>query len=201
VTILNLTNSKGSSGDESSSSSADKLHGGISTIIESPFKNSLAYVRWNSHHPQRVPIINSSYSPFFRMMHISMPSPASSSQNNSTTDLTSDSWEDPYTIYHSIRDTMVLLLEDTSTQDIDGIMFFHFDAWIDPLRFTDMDKTKVWLLDGPDPKFECLKTIDRYGPWWGWAHNYHEEALQGVRIASHMQESKYIIDPNEFCIG
>ncbi|KAF2435425.1 hypothetical protein EJ08DRAFT_337087 [Tothia fuscella] len=200
IACLNSANSNKSSGNTDKAPPASGDHGGDLITIDSPFKNSLAFVRWNSHIAERIPIIKSSYSPFFYTMHISMPS-LSNALAEVTQNITWDTWEDAFTIYHSVRDTMSQLLEDPNTQDIDGIMYFHFDAWVEPLQFADMDRNKIWFLDGPEPKFECMKTVDRYGNWWGWGANHHELALQGVRIASHMQKSKYIIDPDEFCIG
>jgi hypothetical protein len=167
--------------------------------IDSPFKNTMAYIRWNSHHPERLPLITLGYTSFFDTVHISMP-PLNSSSNTNIQNLTYDEFRDSYTIYHSVRDTMSRILENPNMENIDGLMFYHFDVWIDPLRFAEMDRNKIWFPNSPDPKWECMKTTERYGDWWGWEQGYHKEAIQGLKIASHLQ-GKYDIDPDEWCIG
>lgn len=69
-----------------------------------------------------------------------------SSTGSSVSNMTYDTYEDAYTIYKSLRDTMAHILahpSDPETKDIHGLLYFHFDAWIDPLRFADMDKSKL----------------------------------------------------------
>lgn len=41
-------------------------------VVKSPFRNTLAFIRVNSHLPERVPVLMK-YEPFFHTIHISMP--------------------------------------------------------------------------------------------------------------------------------
>jgi hypothetical protein len=41
-------------------------------VLKSPFENTLAMVRWNSYHPERMPLLKK-YTPFYDTVHFSMP--------------------------------------------------------------------------------------------------------------------------------
>jgi hypothetical protein len=92
----------------------------------------------------------------------------------------------------------VILDEPNST--IDGMLFYHFDAWISPMEFADMDFNKIWFPDSPEPKYLCMKDRKRYDEWWGWGMDFHEKALQAVRLTSNIRQH-YKVDPDEWCVG
>jgi hypothetical protein len=168
-------------------------------VIESPFRNTMAYIRWNSKHEERISLIKDGYEPFFHTMHYSMPQILGRGNENFV-NMTHDAWEDGYWGYQAVKNTMKVILKQTTEADIDGIMFFHFDVWLDPLGFADMDFDKIWFPDSEDPVYRCMKSTDRYKEWWGWAQGYHVKALQATHLVANM-ESKYEVDQNEWCIG
>jgi hypothetical protein len=97
-------------------------------FIESPFKNTLGVVRWNSEHPERMPTLRK-YAPFFHDLHFSMPNYIKDPNLSPTYhNLTHDSYENAHTIYMQLSRTMQLLLdapEGSPESEIDGILYFH----------------------------------------------------------------------------
>jgi UDP-galactose transporter len=168
-------------------------------VLESPFKNTMAYVRWNSKHEERIPLIRNGYEPFFHTMHYSMPQIVGEGHADFV-NLTHDAWEDGYWGYRAVKNTMQVILDETTEDEIDGIMFFHFDVWVDPLGFAEMDYDKIWFPDSEDPKLRCMKNTERYKEWWGWGVGFHEKALQATRFAANLH-GKYKIDADEWCVG
>jgi UDP-galactose transporter len=168
-------------------------------VLESPFKNTLAYVRWNSKHEERIPLIKTGYEQFFHTMHYSMPKLMGEDGNNFV-NLTHDAWEDGYWGYRAVKNTMKVILNETTEDEIGGMMFFHFDVWLDPMGFEEMDFDKIWFPDSEDPKFRCMKNTERYKEWWGWGQGFHEKSQQATRFAANMH-SHYEIDTEEWCVG
>jgi hypothetical protein len=167
-------------------------------VLESPFKNTLAYVRWNSKHGERIPLIENGYSPFFHTVHYSMPGIAGNSSDFHN--LTHDAWKSGYFGYQAVRNTMQTILDTTAEDEITGMFFFHFDVWIEPMGFAEMDFNKIWYPDSENPKFLCMKDTKRYKDWWAWEKGFHEKGLQASRIAYNMYK-QYKIDPEEWCTG
>ena len=87
--------------------------------LVSPFRNTLGFIRWNSAHNERIPVMEK-YRPFFAQLHYSIPN------KSSNLTLTGDGWEDGPTEYKAIADTMHILLQNHST--IEGLLYFHFDV-------------------------------------------------------------------------
>lgn len=167
-------------------------------VLESPFKNTLAYVRWNSKHPERIPLIRKGYEPFFHTMHYSMPELVEDEPD--FLNMTHDSWEDGTLGYRAVKNTMKTILSETSEDEINGMFFFHFDVWADPLGFADMDFDKIWFPDSGNPVYKCMNSTSRYNEWWGWGEKLHEASLQASRLVGYMHES-YTVDPEEWCVG
>lgn len=166
--------------------------------LESPFKNTLAYVRWNSDgHPERMATIDA-YTPFFHTMHYSMPN-YTPDKGKDYVNLTHDSWDESTLGYQAVAGTMQQILNGTN--DIDGIFFFHFDAWIDPIGFQDMDRRRIWFPDSPNPKFLCMNDTERYQEWWGWETSRIHEAAKKAAQAVHRLDMEYVVDTNQWCIG
>jgi hypothetical protein len=170
------------------------------TILESPFKNTLAYVRWNTYHPERAPALEL-YAPFFHTLHFSMPDhPREESFYGPT--ITHDSWGWAGVSYQAVADTMQLILDapdDSRGSDINGLMFYHFDAWIDPMRFADENFENIWFPDSEDPKFECFQNETIYTRL-GWNSSLQAAS---VRATKSLENSNlgYVVDSNEFCVG
>lgn len=172
-------------------------------VLESPFKNTLAYVRWNTKHEERIPTIKHGYTPFFHTVHYSMPELGVGERGSTrnSVNLTHDSFEDAFWGYRAVRDTMSIILKQTTEEEIDGLLFFHFDVWLDPLGFADMDFGKMWFPDSDEPKYLCMKDPGRYPEWWGWGQGFHEKSLQATKFAAGMHGDKYVIDAEEWCVG
>lgn len=168
-------------------------------VLESPFKNTMAYVRWNSKYDERIPLIKNGYEDFFHTMHYSMPK-LMGDEGKDFVNLTHDGWEDAFWGYKAVKNTMKIILNETTEEEIGGMLFFHFDVWVDPLGFADMDFNKMWFPDSEDPKFLCMKKTERYPEWWGWGQGFHEKALQGLQLVGNMR-NKYEIDADEWCTG
>ncbi len=87
----------------------------------SPFSRTLAFIRWNSAHNDRIPIIEK-YRPFFTNLHYSIP------DSTSNLNYTVDGWKSGEFIYKAVGDTMQIILQNYS--NIEGVLYFHFDVSI-----------------------------------------------------------------------
>lgn len=119
--------------------------------------------------------------------------------NASLTNITHDYWNNGEMPYPPVTATVQLLLDDPDSADIEGILWYHFDTWIEPLSFTGMDFEKIWQLDSNDgPPFQCM-TNPKLVEWWPWVQWGKQDA---VREASHLIKERYpeyMLDPEEFC--
>lgn len=164
------------------------------TGIESPFKNTLAFIRWNNPHPQRIPYLMK-YKPFFKDIHISLP------KYTEGNNLTADGWENAFQVYGAVADTMehVLLHEP----DIEGLFFFHFDMWIDPLGFMDLDREKIWFPQSDNPRTHCTDKNVKLVKWWGFERGFHKGLVAAGRTLDDLKLGynfgKY--GPETVCLG
>ena len=172
--------------------------------LQSPLRNAMAYVRWNSHIPERIPTIME-YTPFFAGMHISMPQLSGKLPFNN---LTADNYEDTMRIYSSVAQTMQDILDapsNSSAANMTGLMYFHFDSWVDPLGFSSEDLDKIWFLDGSDPPFRCMTSSAGLPGHWMW----NDEWKQDEKIKPALKEVVNKLDPSlrsrinsgEWCSG
>lgn len=63
-------------------------------------------------------------------------------------DLIHDNAIDEYTIYRKVAVAMQLVLdapEGSRESEIEGLLFFHFDAWVDPIDLANDDFNQIWL--------------------------------------------------------
>jgi hypothetical protein len=162
---------------------------------KSPFANTLAFIRWNNAYPERIPYMEN-YRPFFRELHYSMPN------YTETTTLQKDGWTRFEETYQGVAETMQLIL-DTNEADmedsINGLLFYHFDAWIDPMGFASMDFEQIWFPDAKDPMFECR--TDPTPRDFDWYHAYaFADSVNATRKLATMN-TKYKFDPEESCTG
>jgi hypothetical protein len=186
--------------------------GAQKNILESPFKNTLGFVRWNSEHRERIPMLEK-YAPFFHDLHFSMPNYVNDTDLPvGFYNLTHDSSGDSEHIYIDLAKMMQFLLDapaGSKDAEIDGLFYFHFDAWIDPLDYAGEDFTKIWFPDIPDvglqygnpggPRFECMQDKEKY-PWWGFDFGYQDQAMAAARVVDHF-DMKYIVNTKEWCVG
>ena len=89
-------------------------------FLHSPFDHTLAFIRWNSAHIQRIPLIEK-YRPFFNELHYSIP------LLTNKVNLTADGLIKYDFPYKMVSETMEIILNQTDLS-IQGILFFHFDV-------------------------------------------------------------------------
>ncbi|CAL3967738.1 unnamed protein product [Diplocarpon coronariae] len=185
--------------------------------LHSPFNTTMAFIRWNSHHEERVPLIQK-YEPFFHTLHLSMPSYIDSPLKTEFQNLTHDNWGDGLFPYVQIARTMRYILEQArnessapnrSAADITGLFQFHFDAWIHPMDFAEEDYTKMWMAIsrhgdgiGGGPTFVCMTKRERLGGWQGLLgdRNWHYALLHALSdLAAAGTEFRF--NPREWCVG
>lgn len=170
-------------------------------ILISPFNNTLAMVRWNSGRPERIPMIRK-YEPFFHSIHISMPD-SMPNQTEKYHNITNDQYEDAFLIYQQVARTMQLALD--TQPDVEGLLYYHFDAWIDPLAWASSDFENIWypsVVDAREsafggPQFTCMNDSSKYN-WWGWARNYHQDALSAIAA---INDDRPPFRRDQFCLG
>ncbi len=90
--------------------------------LNSPFHRTLGYIRWNSAHLERIPVMKK-YRPFFYDLHYSIP------RYMTQLNLTGDGWEASHVSYKAVADTMQIILQKYPA--IEGLLYFHFDVRID----------------------------------------------------------------------
>ncbi|KAG5744533.1 hypothetical protein H9Q72_013221 [Fusarium xylarioides] len=173
-------------------------------IVTSPFKNTMAFIRWNSVHPERIPTLMK-YKPFFRDIHISMPDMMKGEgRKPEYHNITHDQSTLTFHIYQQVADTMQLILDEEP--EIDGLFYYHFDAWIDPLAWGGIDRNKIYFpMTWPEmkpvgPQFSCMNDTKGYD-WGGWGGpHYHLKAQLASAQLDHL-DLGFKIDINEFCVG
>ena len=173
------------------------------TKLESPFKNSMAFIRINGDRRERIPTVMG-YEPFFREIHISMPN---LTPNKHQLNLTHDSFEQTFTAYKALGDTMKLILDapaNESASKIDGIFFFHFDIWLDPMAFAHEDFENIWLPDMEGPRYLCMteKTRDEVmGDWFWFDRGAQYPAIDAAREVHDRFGQDFRMKGDEFCAG
>ncbi|KAF2839219.1 hypothetical protein M501DRAFT_772361 [Patellaria atrata CBS 101060] len=171
---------------------------------ESPFKNTFAFIRWNSPHEERMPLMEA-YQPFFHSLHYSIPHLYEHTLPNNGEEedayflnMTHDGWNIGDLPTKAVADTMQLILDDPDN-GIEGMLYFHFDAWIDPFGFQNMDFDGIWFPDSPNPRYLCMNTPKQYPEWHGW-WGMHEITMHGERILEDLNVG-YVINTTEWCVG
>ena len=172
--------------------------------LESPFKNTLGWIRFNSEFKQRLPLVMH-YAPFFQRLHISMPHSIEAFDSQNFANYTVDNYENSATPYKALADTMQLILgapKNSTKAAIEGILMFHFDVWVDPLAFGDENFNDMWFPgnDRADPPFRCMDDLAVYPNWAWWGTGTHERAMDAAQdIAESGRDFK--VDTKEWCIG
>ena len=171
--------------------------------LESPFKNSMAFIRIGSPRPERIPAVMC-YEPFFQEMHISMPKLTA---NKHQLNLTHDSFEYTFSAYKALADTMKLIL-DTSANDsaskIDGIFFFHFDVWLDPMAFAHENFENIWLPDINGLRYLCMTEESKdeiRGKWLWFDRGAQHPASDSAREVHDRLGQDFQLKGDEFCIS
>ncbi|PHH66650.1 hypothetical protein CDD81_6487 [Ophiocordyceps australis] len=163
--------------------------------VPSPFHDVLAMVRWNSPYPERIPHIRK-YDPFFDTVHISIPDQNASAEPAHS--WTQDNYAGTFTIYHQVSRMMQMVLAEKP--DIKGLMYYHFDSWLDPFGFNSTDWNNMWISYG-SPYYRCMKSPDE-DSWWGWKENTPLQlaAMDANKVVDQLGIG-YQLDPDEWCLG
>jgi hypothetical protein len=172
--------------------------------VDSPFNSTLAFIRWNSAHTERVPYLMK-YEPFFHSVHISMPNDSRHNEaddwGTNRTSLTHDSATLIGTIYRQVAYTMRVALEQHP--DITGLLYYHFDAWIDPLAWSSADLSKIHfpliIDESRGPLTLCMTDVAEHG-WWGWGTNVQNWTMK-AEAAVKANTTRYNINDQEWCLG
>jgi hypothetical protein len=184
------------------------LHNGSNTDalngITSPFATSMAMIRWNARRMERVPLLMK-YAPFFHTVHISMPD-MMPEKTMDFHNLTHDQYADGETIYLQLAHTMKLIL-DTQPK-ITGLLYFHFDSWVDPLAFGTANTNNIWLPAASNtrvntisgPRFICMKDTREYPGWWGWERGWHKRAIRALDKLKELGV-EYTYKEGEWCVA
>jgi hypothetical protein len=194
---------------------------GKNGTIKSPFENSVAYVRWNdAKYSNRIPYARA-YDPFFHTVHLSIPNSTPDHHIEVSTNVTHDSWDKADTDYQGVAETMRVILDESRNltarsisnssgseihtrpaSEIDGLLFFHFDAWVDPLGFADEDPSKIWFpaRHNQEPLFQCINDTSVY-PWYHWSTGEDKKALSALKSLENLNLG-YVVPPyKRFCTG
>lgn len=145
-------------------------------VLNSPLRNTMAYVRWNHAIPERVPSVMK-YEPFFHSVHISMKD-SLSGEPESFLNMTNDQFDNTGHPHEPVAETMKLILRDEP--DIEGMLFFHFDAWVSPMDFVGMDLNRIWIPFHGGPYFQCFDTV----PTDSWGGDQKKDFYDAVGVAS-----------------
>ncbi|KZL81356.1 udp-galactose transporter [Colletotrichum incanum] len=181
-----------------------KITTGPGNLTASPFSNTLAMIRWNAKRMERVPLLLK-YKPFFHTVHISMPEMMDDKPDDYH-NLTHSQYPHHETIYMQVAHTMKLILDEQP--DIEGLMYFHFDSWIDPLAWVDENRQSIWYptshntrqFEGDGPRYMCMTDWQKFPQWWGWYHKWNEKAVTVNGEIIRMNRG-YAVEEEEFCVG
>ncbi|KXH49157.1 hypothetical protein CNYM01_06939 [Colletotrichum nymphaeae SA-01] len=181
-----------------------KISTGPGNLTASPFSNTLAMIRWNAKRMERVPLLMK-YKPFYHTVHISMPEMVEDKPED-WHNLTHSQYPHHETIYMQVARTMKLILDEQP--DIEGLMYFHFDSWIDPMAWVDENRESIWFptshntrqFEGDGPRYMCMTDWQKFPQWWGWYHKWNEKAVTVNGEIIRMNRG-YTIEEKEFCVG
>jgi hypothetical protein len=86
--------------------------------------------------------------------------------------------------------------------EIDGIMFYHFDAWIDPLGFSDEDPSRIWFPGAwsQEPKYQCINDTKVYH-WTWWDEHHDKKALAAMQTIRNLELGFTLLPHQQFCTG
>jgi hypothetical protein len=171
--------------------------------IQSPFKNTMAMIRWNSAHPERIPLLMK-YDNFFHTVHISMPG-LMPEKHEEFHNITHDQWPGTFTVYMQLAHTMKLILD--TQPEINGLMYFHFDAWVDPFAWAGFNPYNIHFPSIVDeappssggPHFTCISDTSKYN-WWGWGQDFHRTAMAAAATLDNFGLN-YKVNREEWCVG
>lgn len=160
--------------------------------LGSPFANTVGFVRWNAAYLERIPLIQK-YEPFFHTVHYSIPNyiPDPPTEGKFV-NVTHSSWDNHENVYIPVADVMSLILDDPVYSSIEGLLFFHFDLWINPLEFNFMDYNRIWSTG-----HSCYDNKDGGRGWHWWDARPLWE--QGTDAIAALNGTHYATNKVEVC--
>ncbi|KUJ23572.1 uncharacterized protein LY89DRAFT_186085 [Mollisia scopiformis] len=179
-------------------------------ILKSPFEKTVAIIRSNKQRSERMFMLKK-YEPFFHTVHYSMPGLVPGYPSG-WQDLNNDNAIDDYTIYREVAVAMQFILdvpEGSPESDINSLLFFHFDAWIDPMDFASDNFDQMWLPHSPDGLktdagsggiFRCMNNKEEWAPWVFFEPPYQNH-IHARRAIEAIQHFNYPYPGGEFCVG
>ncbi|EFQ32406.1 uncharacterized protein GLRG_07676 [Colletotrichum graminicola M1.001] len=183
-----------------------KITNGAGNLSASPFSNTLAMIRWNSKRTERVPLLMK-YEPFFHTVHVSMPEMMEDKPADYH-NLTHSQYPHHETVYMQVARTMKLVLD--TQPEIEGLLYFHFDSWIDPMAWVDTNRESIWFPTthntrqssgaGYGPRYMCMTDPQTYPDWWRWSLKLNEMVVAANGEVLRMNRG-YAVEEKEFCVG
>ncbi|KAF2668202.1 hypothetical protein BT63DRAFT_414231 [Microthyrium microscopicum] len=199
-----------------STSNSPVVNLGPINAVTSPFANSIAFIRINNYLPQREALVRKAYSPYFNTVHVSMPAKDPTTHPPNETTLERDYWNDRFLPYQPVISLLSLINSNSNAfsnpnatsnpnsalnTTIDGLFYFHFDAWVEPLSFHDMPQNRIWILSNEASiPYECHTNTPPTANWIWWQNTGLEDVRRANRVAAHLLP-QYIINTHEFCRG
>ncbi|GAA94910.1 uncharacterized protein L969DRAFT_96364 [Mixia osmundae IAM 14324] len=163
------------------------------------FNTTVAIVRYGIQHgPERAGYMDL-YRPFFQSMHISYSDPPT---GEITPEVDHIGWRSGAHLVSAGLASLLLRQNSSAT----GVLYFHFDAWIDPLRFTDMPLDKFWIPFSGNPRTGCyvidsLRAPPRAYDWWGFRDERLEAPLpKALKEIAELPQA-YVVDQEVLCVG
>jgi hypothetical protein len=156
--------------------------------IGSKFKNTVAFISIQKDLPGLEDSLRKAYSPLFHTVHISLPPNADeklSAQSTVTKDRRSKASEQYMNVHSILKGTG----SSSNFSDVDGILSFQSDSFINPLYFSKLDASKIWSLGDTTCLYYDAKS-----------HNSAHALLLQANIEV-VRMGLYVVDPNKLCSG
>lgn len=184
---------------------------------EGSLKSTIAVVRYNDERPQRRASLDR-YAPFFHTIHHSMPHFHDGEPMEYECHINKDTFPSSIHTYKSNADLMRLILD--TNPNITGMLYFHFDAWLDPAGFKDMNYNNVWwptrrhqrvpsgmAYTDFEPAFGCHvldaeekeRRVEWPYTWWPFDDNFYQKNFDSFNDV--YERTNHGLHKDEFCIG
>lgn len=177
------------------------------TPWETPFKDTVLVLRWNSQRPDHDKL-RTDYSPFFHTVHMSIPN-SLADQEPSFYNATHDQFPTAETAYVQLAHLMQYLLDEKA--HVSGLIYTPIDDWIHPQAWPTSQFDRPWLLDFGEPAAHgarlggahlvCMNASDRgvRDDWWWWT----PADLPSTDLLTKLSGGNvgYGVQAGEWCVG
>lgn len=113
-----------------------------------------------------------------------MPNETTPGPGLNKTSLTEDAAKITPLIYRQVAFTLQVILD--TQPEITGLFYFHFDSWIDPLAWSDVNLENVYfpfLTDKTKGPFTICMSDTAKQDWRGWDRHVHQNAMNAASAA------------------